>query len=161
MLHMLAGLRVNVCKVKSTEMKRMHAVKNSPKANRAVILQNWAFIWLQFYLMHHNFLTLTFDWKDLNVRYINNLKKNKQANKQKQPIFFPLSRWQDDCSVAMSTADRSISKEARGQWAFFFFFLKSFLWLYRAEEAKNKKPEHESHWLGRGGAMRLGGREIT
>lgn len=66
--------------------------KERSKGKRAVILQNWAFIWLQLYLMHHHFLTLTFDWKDLNFRYINLINFKRETNKQKQPKYFSLPR---------------------------------------------------------------------
>lgn len=100
------------------------------KGKRAVILQNWVFIWLQFYLMHHHFLTLTFDWKkDLNFRYINLINLKKKTKQTKTNNIFSTVASTGDCSVAKNTADRSESKEASELFFFIFhfFFFKSFL----------------------------------
>lgn len=162
----LAGLRVNGREVRSTMMERMHAVKNSPKAReqwfyRTGFLFGCNFTWCIIISWHWHLIGRRTWISDTSTWSI----WKKKPNKQKQTIFFPLSRRQ---VIAQSQRIQPIGVKAKKPvsfffFSFFFFFFKSFLWLLRAEETKKNLSMNHTGWAGRGGAGLCGrrGGEIT
>lgn len=150
MLHMLAGLHVNESKVKSTAMKRMHAVKKASEAGeqwfyRTGLLFGCNLTWCiiiswHWHLIGRTWISDTSTWSIWN--------KN-QAKKQKQPIFHHCHL---DRSIARLRRKQPINKDASGQWDFFvsFCFLRNVCdCSEQRKEKKNLSMDHTG-WEGAG-----------